>query len=106
MSRSVNEVKNILLALVHVLHLYRVALDCDTTLLFEVHVVEHLSLGNVYSLCCFKQTVGQGRFAMVDVSNNAKISDFLHICQLFFFDEQKPFRQILDAKVATNERET
>ena len=52
------------------------ALDGDTTLLFEVHVVEHLSLGYVYGLCCLQQTVGQRRLSMVDVGNDAKIPDF------------------------------
>ena len=59
MSRSVNKVKDILLPLILVLHLDGVALDCDAALLLQVHVIEHLTLSNVYGMCIFKQTVSQ-----------------------------------------------
>ena len=59
MSRSVNKVQDILLPLILVLHLDGVALDSYAALLLQVHVIEHLTLSNVYGMCIFKQTVSQ-----------------------------------------------
>ena len=41
-SRSINQVQDILLTLIIILHLDSMALDCDTSLLLQVHVVKHL----------------------------------------------------------------
>ena len=79
MSRSVNEVEDILLAIVHILHLDSVALDCNSALLLKVHVVKHLPFGDVDCLGCLQQTVGQCRLTVVYVGNDAKVSDSFHI---------------------------
>ena len=44
MARSVDQVEDIFLSLVDVLHLDRVALDGDSLFPLKIHVVEHLSL--------------------------------------------------------------
>ena len=64
-----------------VVHLYGVALDCYAALSFEIHVVEHLRL-HVFGCDCvgvFEQTVGQGRFAVVDMGYYAEITDIFHL---------------------------
>ena len=85
MSRSVDEVEKILLSLVCVLHLDGVALDCDAFFLFEVHVVKNL----VLHVSCrqglgeLKKTVGQGALAVIDMCDDAEVSDVFHILQIY-----------------------
>ena len=77
-SWSINQVQNILFALISIFHLDGVTLDGDTTLTLQIHIVEHLSLSDLYSLSILQQTVCQSRLAMVNVSNNAEISYMIH----------------------------
>ena len=80
MPRSVDKVEHISLAVYDVFHLYGMALDSDTSLSFEIHVVEHLCFhvlcGN--GLGVFEQTVGKGRFAVVDMGYDAEVPDIFH----------------------------
>lgn len=80
MSRSVDEVERIVLAVEMIIHLYGMTLYCDTAFAFEVHVVEHLCL-DVFGIDCFgefEQTVGQGAFAVVDMGDDAEVAYILH----------------------------
>ena len=74
-SRRVNQVQDI----VAPLHLDCVALDGDAALLLQIHVVEHLPLGDLDGFRVLQQSVGQGRFAVVDMRYDAEISDVIHI---------------------------
>ena len=78
MPRSVYQIKDVLLTLIIVLHLDGMALDGDASLLFKVHIIEHLAFCHFNGLSIFKQAVGQGRLAMVNMCNNAEITDVLH----------------------------
>ena len=78
MTRSIYQIQDILLSAMDILHLDRMALDCDAALLFEVHVVEHLPFCYLYRIGELQQTVGQGGFAMVDVRYDTEITDMLH----------------------------
>ena len=49
-SRGINQVQDVLLTLMHIFHLDGVTLDGDTTLTLQIHIVEHLSLSNLYGL--------------------------------------------------------
>ena len=57
-SRSVNEIEHVVLTIHFVVHLDGVTFDRDTTFLFEVHVVEHLTFGDFYGRRAFQQSVG------------------------------------------------
>jgi tRNA U34 5-carboxymethylaminomethyl modifying enzyme MnmG/GidA len=61
-----------------------VAFDGDSTFAFEVHVVErlvlHLPLCNGSS--GLEEAIGQGAFAVVDVGNDAEISNVFHRSRL------------------------
>ena len=87
MSRGIDEVEGVLLAVEGMLHLYGVALDGDAALAFKIHIVEHLvfevAVGD--GLGMLQQTVGESALAVVDVRYYAEISnvfhsDFLHQC--------------------------
>ena len=78
MSRRVDEVEYIGLTIAHIFHLYGVALDGDAALALQVHVIEHLSLGDLNGVGALKQTVGQGALAMVDVSDDAEVANLVH----------------------------
>jgi len=78
-SRRVDEVEHVGFAVERILHLDGVALDGDAALTFQIHVVEHLPLGDLDGLRALKQAVGQGGFAVVDVRNYTKVSDVPHI---------------------------
>ena len=76
-ARSVDEVEGVAL----VLHLDGVALDGDALFALEAHVVQYLvlHLAGIQRLREFEQTVGQGAFSVVDVSDYAKISYLVHL---------------------------
>ena len=48
--RSVNQVKDILFTFVVVLHLDSVALDGDTSLLLQIHIIKHLPVSHLNSV--------------------------------------------------------
>ena len=54
------------------------ALDGDATLFLQIHVVEHLSLGNLNRVGVLQQAVSQGRFAMVNMRNDTEIPYVIH----------------------------
>ena len=60
------------------------ALDGDAALFFEIHIIEHLTLGHLDGIGELKQTVGKGRLTMVDVCNDAEVSDMFHSTIYFF----------------------
>ena len=78
MSRSVDEVKHIVLSLVLVFHLYGVALNGDAALFLQVHIVEHLPACNLNGFGKFQHTVGQSRLPVVDVCDDAEVSYMVH----------------------------
>ena len=61
-----------------ILHLDGMALDCDTTLALQVHVVKHLAFSYLDCLRTLQQSVGKCRLAVVDVGNNTEIPYIVH----------------------------
>jgi hypothetical protein len=55
-----------------------VTLDGDTALTLQIHIVEHLSLSNLYGFSVLKQSVCQSRLAVVNVGYDAEISYMIH----------------------------
>ena len=79
MARGVDQVKDILLPVICLINdTDRLGLDGDPALPFDIHVVQHLllhfPLGQGPGL--LNDPVRQGGFAMVDVGNDTKVSDF------------------------------
>ena len=85
---------------VGVFHLDGVALDGDAAFAFKVHIVKHLvdEFLVVKRMGEFQKAVGQGRFAVVDMRDDAKISDVFHygrknrknfVCDLRKTDEKR-----------------
>ena len=104
MSRRVNEVKHIFLTLIGILHLYSMTLDSDTTFLLQLHIVEHLALGNLDRVGVFQQAVSQGRLTVVDVCNDAKVSNMFHsntISNVFCYRTLYHVQHIYSAKLTT-----
>ena len=62
------------------IHLDGMALNRNTTFLLQVHIVEHLVLHLPYidSLRDLQHTIRKGRFAMIDVCNDTKITYLIH----------------------------
>ena len=60
-----------------VIHPRRLQLDRDAALTLQIHVVQelllHVPVG--HRACVLQQTVGQRRFAVVDMGNDAEIAD-------------------------------
>jgi hypothetical protein len=80
-SRGVNKVESVYLAILGlILHLYSVTLDSNTLLALKVHIVKNLILHFtlIQRTCHLKQSVSKGTLAVVNVCNNAKISNILH----------------------------
>ena len=59
----------------------RAGFDGDAPLPFQIHVVEELllHLPRFDRVGQFQKTVGEGRFAMVDMGNDGKIADSLEV---------------------------
>jgi hypothetical protein len=78
--RGIDEVEDVFLAIQLIIHLDGMTLNGNATLPFQVHVIEHLCLLVLFGdgVCIFQQTVGQGAFTMVDMGNNAKVTNILH----------------------------
>ena len=74
--RSVDEVEGITL----MLHLDGVRFDGYTALFLQIHVVQHLvlHLPHIDSLRDLQHAIRKGRFAVIDVSNNTKITYLIH----------------------------
>ena len=78
MARCVNEVQGEDLTILSlILHLYWMRFDRDPPFTFQIHVIQHLAFHLFLSdgMREFQQAVGQGGFSMIDVCNNAEISD-------------------------------
>ena len=73
-SRCVDEVQDIFLALVCIFHLDGVALDGDSTFLLQVHVIQHLAFGDTYGLGKFQEAVGQSGFTVVNMGYDTEIA--------------------------------
>ena len=84
-ARSIDQVENVFLPLVGVLHLDCMALDGDALLFLEVHVIQHLVLHfpGAQSLCQFNEPVGKCTLAVVNVGDNAEVPDIFH--KMLFF---------------------
>ena len=82
MSRRINQIQDILLTTTHILHLYGVTLDGNTALTLQFHIVKHLALSHLNSVCSLKQPVGQRRLTVVNMCNNAEVPYVIHINNL------------------------
>ena len=85
MSRSINQVKDILLPLISIFHLDSMALDSDPSFLLQIHIIKHLPGSNLNGMCKLQQTVSQSRLTVVNMSNNAKVAYILHSEFLLFY---------------------
>jgi len=54
------------------------ALDGDAPFPFQIHIVEHLPFRHLYGVGILKQSVGDGRLTVVNVGDDAEISNILH----------------------------
>ena len=81
MSRSINEIKNIFLAIQRIFHLYGMALDGYPAFFLKVHIVEHLSFSNLNGIGMLKQTVGNSRLSVVYMGYDTEVSYIVH-CRL------------------------
>ena len=80
MTGGIDKVEYISFALIYVLHLYSVAFDSDAALALQVHIVEQLVLFFAfgYGLGKVEKAVSKGTLAVVDMCNNAEITDVFH----------------------------
>jgi hypothetical protein len=82
MAGSIDQVQDILLAvLMFIIDLYRMALDGNALLSFKVHIIKYLvhHITVADGAGALQKTVSQGGFAMVNMCDNAKITDVLHV---------------------------
>ena len=80
-SGSINQIEQKFFTFVKILHLYRVTLDGDPALPFQIHVVQHLSLhvAGIDRRGHLQQTVGQRTLSMVNMGYDAKIPGVIHV---------------------------
>jgi hypothetical protein len=80
MAGCINQVKNVIFALVFIFHLDSVGLDGNALFALQIHIIQHLCLHLAVGERARKlqKPVGQRAFAVVNVGYNAKIPDVLH----------------------------
>ncbi len=81
MARGVDQIEVVDLAIFgFVLQRSCLRLDGDTTLFLNVHGVENLRLHFtlLQTTATLNQSIGECRFAMIDVRNDGEISDVIH----------------------------
>ncbi len=85
----VDQIQNIVLALIVVYHAHGVALDRDALFALQVHVVQHLRhIHAVYHVGCFQEAIRQGGFPVVDMGYDAEVSYiFLFHCMSLIFNQ-------------------
>lgn len=86
MAGSINKVKNVLLIMKTVTNLDGMALNGNAFFPFQVHIVQHLRLHIPVAngMGKLQQPVGQGTLSMVNMGDDAKITDVLHCALLLF----------------------
>ena len=79
--RRIDQIQRVFFPFIRILHLDSVALDGDTPFAFQIHIVQHLVLhiAALDRLRVFQKAVGQRTLAVVDMGNDTKVSDILHI---------------------------
>ena len=80
MSRSVDEIQDILLTVEGIVHLYGMALNGYAALTLKIHIVEHLGLEVLGGdgVGVLKKSVGKCALAVVNMGYYTKIADILH----------------------------
>ncbi len=90
MSGRIDKIQFVLHTVVNMIHLDGMTFNCDASFLFQFHIVEHLvaHFPVANGFCVNQHPVGQCTFPVVDVSNDAKITNLIHIyCFLFYYSE-------------------
>ena len=79
-TRSVDQIENIFFSIQLIIHLYCVRFYGNSAFFFQIHIIQSLrlqfSLGN--GIGVFQKPVSQGRFSVVDMCNDAKVSYVFH----------------------------
>ena len=75
----IDQVQLVALTVTLIVHDHGAGFDRDTALTFQVHVVQQLLLhvAKLDGACCFQETIGERAFAVIDVSDDAKVANVL-----------------------------
>ncbi len=81
MTGRINQIQGVGFTILFVIHLDGVTLNGNAFFTLKIHAVQHLvhhlTVGKRRSL--FEHAVGQGRFTVVNMSDDAKISKMFHV---------------------------
>lgn len=85
MSRSIDEVQDIILPVLHVLHLDCMAFDGYPLFFFKIHRIKHLVFHVPFTErpCRFKQPVGQRAFTVIYMRNYREIPNIFHFTEIY-----------------------
>ena len=78
MARSVNQIQDIFLAILLILHLDSVTFNCNTSLALQIHIVKHLTFSHLNGFCALQQSIGKCRLTVINMCYYTEISDILH----------------------------
>ncbi len=84
MSGRINQVEDVFLAIVQIFHLYGFAFDGNSAFTFQIHVVQYLFFGFAFGdgFGYLKQPVCQRALSVVNMGNDAKVSNVLHAAKI------------------------
>src|SRR5262249_45075592 len=91
---GIDEVEDVFVAVLRmVLHLDCMELDGYAAFLLQLHIVQHLiKLHLPFGNCArgFEEAVGDCRLTVVDVSDDAEISNVIHLLMKWYYDKKNP----------------
>ncbi len=81
MAGRIDEIQHVRLAIVRfVVHRHRMGLNRNAAFAFQVHIIQHLRLFHFGQRAgLFKNSIGQRRFTVVNMRDDAKISDLIQV---------------------------
>src|SRR6516164_2043886 len=86
MTRGIDEVQNIFLIFMLIIYLDRVTFDGDPFFSFQIHIIQYLIHHFTFTdgIGHLQESVSKGGFTMINMSDDAKIADILHVLSLSF----------------------
>ena len=87
MPRGIYQVQDILLTVIFVIDLDGMAFNGNSFFYLKINIIKQMVNHFTFTDCIrhLQQAVGQGRFAMINMCDDAKIPDVLHVSISFIF---------------------
>ena len=79
-TRGIDQVKDVLLAVLFIGHLHRVAFNGNAPFTLQIHIVQHLftHIPAGYCIGTFQEAIRKGAFPVINMRNDTEVSKVFH----------------------------